>query len=145
MAKSRVWMRLIYDKNWRTMVAIERKLATQTREAVEATVEGIVNDIRSSWSPTSPSAVGSPPAMVTGNLDSSVKADEQGRDLQGRFAGKDAAVMFIRVDTSEGIDPGERGNYAPILELDLDRPFIAPALERAGGQFTVNIKRFVKL
>ena len=147
MAKSHVWMRLNFDKKWRTMIAIERKLKNQTREAVEATAEGIVNDIRSSWSSVSPSSVGSPPAIVTGNLDSSVVVDPQGRDVLGRFAGKDAEVLFIRVDTSEGANPGDRGNYAMALEDPdyLDRPFLAPALERAGGQFSSNIKRFVRL
>lgn len=114
--------------------------------AAEDTANAIVADIRSSWSATRQAAgSGTAPAMDTGNLDSSVKVDRQGRDELGRFAGKDAAVRFIRVNTAEGSNPGRRGNYAMALE-DPDYynlPFIAPALERSGDLFLTIIKREV--
>lgn len=132
--------------NWRTMVRVEDTLKKQVGEGVKATADMIAEDIRSSWSGMSPSARGEAPAVLTGVLDSSVVVDDQGRDSEGRFAGKaDAAVWFIRVDTSEN-DPGG-DNYAQALEDPgyLDRPFVAPALARAEGYYTSNIKRFVRL
>lgn len=133
--------------DWRTMVRIEARLKEQAREAVEEACQALVRDIRSNWSLSSPSRRGEAPAVVTGNLDSSVVVDENGRDLLGRFAGKDSVVMFVRVDTSEGANPGDRGNYAPALEDEdyLDRPFINPAIERVGGEYPAIFKRIVKL
>lgn len=131
--------------NFRTMIAVEAKLKQQVGEAVRATAEEIVDDIRKNWSATSPSAVGSPPAVVTGLLDSSVMVEDQGRDEKGRFKGDDATVYYIHVDTAEGEPNGY--NYAMALEdpAYLDRPFLAPALLAAEGYYTSNIQRFVRL
>lgn len=132
--------------NFKTMLKIEAKLYEQVGEGVLDTANAIVADIRSAWSGSSPSARGSAPAVVTGLLDSSVKVDEQGRDLLGRFTNPDnAQVRYIRVDTEDG-EPGGY-NYAEALEDPnyLDRPFLAPALERAAGYYAANLKRFVRL
>lgn len=140
-------LKLLVKDNWRTMVKVEDTLARQVGEGVRNTAEGIVADIRSSWSATRQTAgSGTPPAIDSGVLDASVVVDDQGRDEGGRFASsKDAKVFYIRVDTSDN-DPGGY-NYAQVLE-DPDAynlPFLAPALLRAEGYFASNIKRFVRL
>ncbi len=135
-----------YEKsNWRTMIRVEKDIADRVSEGVKATAEAIVEDIRKSWSSVSPSAMGAAPAVVSEVLDSSVVVDDQGRDSLGRFTSKDTAAYYIRVDTEES-DPGGY-NYAMALEDPeyLDRPFLAPALDRAEGYFTSNIVRFMRL
>jgi hypothetical protein len=129
------------------MARIEKRVIDGLDTATEDTANAIVADIRSSWS-AGRQAMGSgtPPAMDTGNLDSSVKVEKQGRDDLGRFAGKDATVRYIQVNTAEGSNPNGRGNYAMALE-DADYynlPFIAPALERSGDLFETIIKRAVQ-
>ncbi len=128
------------------MVKVEDTLKRQVGEGVQNTAEGIVADIRSNWSAAHQTVgSGNPPAIDSGVLDESVVAENQGRDSEGRFAGKDATAWYIHVDTSEN-DPNGY-NYAQVLE-DPDAynlPFLAPALQRAEGYYASNIKRFVRL
>lgn len=132
--------------NWRTMIRVEEKILDRVGEGVKATAEAIVEDIRSSWSGSAPSAQGNPPAIRSGVLDESVVVEDQGRGDGGRFASnKNAIAYYIHVDTAEN-DP-EGYNYAMALEDPdyLDRPFLAPALKRAQGYFATNIARFARL
>lgn len=133
------------DPQWRTMIRVEENIDRSTKEGVRVSAEALVADIRSNWSSSSPSAKGNAPAVVTGNLDSSVQLDEQKRDTSGRFSA-DAHVMFVRVDTSMGDNPMDRGNYAPALEDEgfLNRPFIQPAIDRMEGIFPEIMRRIVK-
>lgn len=138
-------LKLLVKDNWRTMIRVEAAIEKQVAEGVRATADAIVADIRSSWSAYAPSSRGNPPAIRTGVLDASIEVAEQGRDLAGRFAGKNSVAYYIKADTADN-DP--RGyNYAQALEDPdyLDRPFLAPAMLRAEGYFTSNIKRFVRL
>lgn len=131
--------------NWRTMIAVEKKVEKGASEGARETAEAIVADIQSSWSGSSPSAYGTAPAYLTGVLDSSVVVEDQGRDEGGRFASKDAELFYITVNTADNDDRGQ--NYAMALEDPeyLNRPFLAPALKRAEGYFTSNIRRFTRL
>lgn len=133
---------------YRALIRIERNVTTSTEEFGQMAAEWLANDIRSSWSLTSPSSPGDPPAKVTWNLDSSVQTNFQGRDLSGRFTGKDQRVLwFVSVDTTEGIQPGNRGGYAQALEMGTDRmrarPFMMPAIERLSATFGVMAKRTI--
>lgn len=99
-----------------------RDIGNVTQEAAM----DIVADIRGSWSGQSPSSPGNPPAVVTGELDRSIKVKE-GRDIAGRFATTDNAVSYaIVVESDYGAalefgDPSK--NLAP-------RPFLRPAIFR---------------
>lgn len=138
-------LKLRSKDNWRFMAKIEAKIERGVEAGVKDTVDAVVADIRSSWSPTAPSSWGNPPAVRSGVLDRSVKADRQGRDLLGRFASlTNSTVWFIHADTA---DEDPRGyNYGMALEDEnyLNRPFLSTALERAGLYFTTNIKKRVK-
>ncbi len=133
------------DPNFRMLIRVEDKLIKQLSNGIEEQANMIVADIRSSWSASSPSAGGSPPAVVSGVLDASVTAEKQGRSLIGRFMGKDAEVWYVRVDTSENDDRG--ASYGAALEDPdyLNRPYVAPALDRAAGTYASTLKRFVRL
>jgi hypothetical protein len=134
------------EPDYRTMVSIERDLLRDVGLGVEEMANVLVSQIRGSWSLNSPSSVGSPPAIVTGNLDSSVVAEPTGRDDKGRFADKEnTTVMFVRVDTSEGMIPEDRGNYAPVLEEKLERPFIEPAIEVVAPMIGAIMKRRINI
>lgn len=109
---------------------IDHYLGTEfKRDIGNATQESamqIVTDIRGSWSGQSPSSPGNPPAVVSGELDRSIKVKE-GRDVAGRFATTENAVSYaITVESDYGAalefgDPSK--NLAP-------RPFLRPALFR---------------
>lgn len=128
--------------NWAGMVKIEAKYRKGAERVVKDTADFFANDIRDNWSASSPSNPGKPPAVVTGNLDESVIAEDQGRD-QGRFAGKDAFVWYVHFDT----DNDDRGQYALALEEGVPdrnlkpRPFVKPALKRAKTFFRAELKR----
>ncbi len=131
--------------DFRSMIRVEAKAKKRSGEIVTQASEMLVADIRSHWSSQSPSARGNAPAIVTGNLDSSVVVDPRGRDAKGRFAsGEDAVVRFVRVDTSKGDNPMGRGNYAHILEDDLGRPFMEPAIERMSKIYPDMFQRFLR-
>jgi hypothetical protein len=127
------------------MIRVEENIDKGAANGVEMATQALVLDIRSGWSWSSPSAEGEAPAIKTGNLDSSVKIDPQKRDTSGRFSA-DAHVMFVRIDTSEGVDPQGRGNYAPALEDEsyLNRPFVQPAVDRMQEIFPEIMKRMIK-
>lgn len=102
----------------------------------------LVDDIRDNWTSHQPSSPGEPPAIKTGNLDSSVQASPQGRDILGRFANRDnTRVWFVTLDTEKGNDPQERGQYAAVLEDDMDRPYMEPAIDRVSEVFPGLVKR----
>lgn len=140
-------LKLKVKDNWRTMIRVEDTLNRQVGEGVKATADAIVADIRQNWSAVRQTrGSGTPPAMDTEVLDRSVVVDDQGRNETGQFAGRDmAATWYIRVDTAENDPQGY--NYAQALEDPqyYNLPFLAPAMLRAEGYFTSNIKRFVRL
>lgn len=134
------------DPQFRTMARVERDLMRDVGFGVDEAAQALATYIKGSWSLNSPSSVGSPPAIVTGNLDSSVMVEKTGRDERGRFASpENTYVKFVRIDTSQGMNPGERGNYAHILEGKLDRPFIEPAIEVVGQLYGAIMKRVITI
>ena len=126
-------------KDTRRLDILEREFPNRIDASLHSAAEALVLDIRSNWSPTSPSDPGSPPAILTGNMDSAVKAESQGRDDRGRFQGPDAKVWYVTIKTSQGENPLGRGEYA--AEVDQTRPFIEPALDRVARQLPFFFRR----
>lgn len=124
---------------WRTMLRLEKQVKKRSGEAVEDLAEAVLRDINSNWSTSSPSDSGKPPAKVSHTLSKSGSIENQGRDEQGRFAGKNSAVRYIHFDTSDN----DGKQYATALEDPdyLDRPFIAPALRRASSMMSFYFKK----
>lgn len=141
-------------KFFKTLNIIDDVVLKDGQSQCRNVADTIVKDIKSSWSPFSPSNAGDPPAKdipnTTGTLDKSVRVDAQLRDPLGRFADeKNGTKAVIRFDTS-GNAERERGNYAQPLELGVDsgnrgqrilpRPFVAPAVSRHAKTLRVAIK-----
>lgn len=134
------------DELYRNVTKFERSVEDSTGEFLKIAAEWLVNDIRSNWSSRSPSSRGSAPAVVSGNLDSSVIAEKTGRSSGGQFASTaDATSWFVRVDTAKGSDPQGRGGYAKVLEDELKRPFFNPAVERLKAVYEDLAKRTIKV
>lgn len=130
---------------YRNLTRIERNVEESTGEFLRDAAQWLVNDIRSNWSARSPSSRGNPPAVVTGNLDSSVVAESTGRDGGGRFSNTVSAIRwYVRVDTSKGVDPRNRGGYGGVLENALNRPYFAPAVERLEAIYETLAKRYIQ-
>jgi hypothetical protein len=121
----------------------ERKMAAWADNGVHAAAEALKEEIRNGWSPVSPSSEGQPPAILTGNLDSSIFVERQGRDILGRFAGRDAQVWFVRIDTERGENPLGRGQYAEVLddEEQMNRPFVDRAMDRTAQNFPIFFRK----
>lgn len=131
--------------NWRTQIKLEKDVARKTDTAVKKMAESIRDDIKKSWSGFYPpsSDRGQPPAVRTGNLNDSVKVEDQGRSALGQFAsGDNSKSWFIQIDTS-GHPDGRNQQYAMALEDPdyLNRPFLEPALKRAEGRFDEFFRR----
>lgn len=139
-------MRLRGEKDfYKALIRIERNVEHSTGEFLRITAEWLKNDIRSHWSTRSPSSYGATPAVVSGNLDSSVTVEKQGRSSGGQFASsKSAQSWYVRVDTANGLDPQGRGGYGQVLEFDLNRPFMRPAIERLEAVYEDLAKRYIK-
>lgn len=115
---------------------LEAQLPSRLESTVREGAEMVVRDIRASWSPNSPSPVGQPPAVVTGDLDASIQAKPSKRTGGGQFARE--GVYYV-------IEAGARHRgtyYAPLLEnteyappSSYDRPFLTPAMERIAPQY----------
>ena len=128
----------LYDSS----VRLEQDMHRKAGNAVKLGAEMLAADIRENWSAKSPSPKGKPPAVVTGNLDSSVIPESVGRDVLGRFADKhNTTVHFVHINTKDGDNPGGRGNYTQVLEFELNRPFIRPAVARAQRGYKDLVKR----
>lgn len=138
------------DGDFRTMVRVTKAVEDGTMVGVRDACNMLIKDIRSNWSSVSPSPVGSAPASkaagadTTGNLDSSILLDEQKRDTSGRFS-RDAIVMFVRADTTEGIDPQGRGNYTQAVQEKNDRPFMQPAIDRMADEYMRILQRSIRI
>lgn len=129
-------------RDLRGLDKMERDVPPRVNAAVKGAAEALAQDIMDNWSPNSPSPEGQPPAIKTGNLDSSVKVEPTGRDEQGRFATTaDAKVWFVQIKTSEGDDPQGRGEYAGIVEEKNNRPYVEPAIARVRAVFSHFFRR----
>ncbi len=131
------------NKLYKSLIRIEKRVDETSFEFLVYVAEWLRNDIRWRWSSSSPSSIGSPPAILTGNLDSSIKVARQGRTSGGQFAStSDAKKLFIVIDTEAGDNPLGRGQYSGVLELD--RPFMQPAVRRLEGVYSSLAKRKIK-
>lgn len=128
--------------NWRLQAQITDKLLKNTNNVLEDTAKWIKNDIRSNWTAIAPSSPGEPPAIRTGNLDSSVQVEKQGRDIFGKFTSREnAQTWVVTIDTERGCCPNKRGQYGAVLELLLSRPFLEPAIDRSINFFNRQMKK----
>lgn len=114
------------------------------KPSMKQQIEGLTNDVvaflHQNWSGSSPSEPGSPPAVVTGALDASIRKDATGRDASGRFAsGDDVISWFIRVGDSKAwyaadLEEGRAStNLAP-------RPYIDPAFKSIEDKLPEGVK-----
>lgn len=128
--------RVRWKEDYTILTAIDRNADDAAFDTVMEIAEALVEDIRSHWSASSPSAVGTPPGVRAGYLDEGTKVDDQGRTA-GRFAGSDAQTAFVRIDT------GESGRqYAQAVQTYSGRPFFDPAMERIQARFPRLMKEF---
>lgn len=105
---------------------IEKHIPQITNDAVKTTIEEIARGVKENWSSSSPSAPGSPPAVVTGYLDSSVQIFR--KDLAGRFSTLLNAVTWgIRV----GAEYGAALEFGNPVTGAAPRPFLRPAIKAA--------------
>ncbi len=91
--------------------------------------DSIIRDVRANWTPESPSVRGQPPAVVTGRLDRSLKNTSSNRDFAGRFISRMGGKYYRLIEVE--------APYSGVLEnpAGLNRPFLAPAVERAQDRF----------
>jgi hypothetical protein len=132
---------------YKNLIKFERRVTDNTSDFVRFAARWLEMDIRTHWSMKKPSDAGNPPAMDTGNLDSAVRAEPQGRDLGGRFGtDTDSMAWYVRVDTANGEHPEnwygtDRGGYGQALENGVPsrnlkpRPFMKPAIDRLRQTF----------
>ena len=121
------------DELYKNVFKLEKRITDNTSDFVRFAARWLEMDIRTNWSSKSPSSAGKPPAIDTGNLDKSVKAEPQGRQSGGRFGtDTDSIAWYVRIDTSEG--NGKSYSQAledgvPSINL-LPRPYMRPAIDR---------------
>jgi hypothetical protein len=132
-----------WKSDFRVLARIENEIMKVADDTAKDTAEAIVQDIKSSWSNTSPAPQGSPPAVVEGNLDRGIQVVEGSRNEFGQFAGKAGRYRYVTADTLAGDWQGRRDPraYARAVEDPLNspwgnRPYLAPAVERAGITIT---------
>lgn len=120
---------------------VEKEAPIIIDEATRQTAQDIADSVKENWSASSPSAPFTPPAVVTGYLDSTVKVVK--RDAAGRFAVlKNTVSWTVRVEAE----------YAAALEFGnpvtgaAPRPFLTPAVNAAvdnlGRNITTGFKAF---
>lgn len=115
------------------MTAYEKRVETRLDATAMDIADVIVRYIRDSWSPESPSAYGTAPAVVTGTLDRSVTREKTGRTGRGTFTSHGNAVAYV-------VKAG--APHAGILEDGpLNRPFMGPALQWASNIYVIAFKR----
>lgn len=137
------------DKLNANLVRLENKIDKASSSFLDEAAEWLVNDVRSNWSASRQTiGSGNPPAIKTGNLDSSLFIEDNGRDVLGRFADrKNTKVKFVRIDTARGDNPEGRGGYSPALEDTnyYNLPFLQPAIDRLNSIYIEMAKRHMRL
>ena len=127
---------------YKSVYKLEKRYLDNTSDFVRFAARWLEMDIRTSWSPKSPSSPHKAPAVDTGNLNASVKAEPQGRQSGGRFGtDTDSISWYVRVDTASG----NGKSYSQALEEGVPvnnwgfemkpRPFMRPAIDRLKGIF----------
>jgi hypothetical protein len=125
--------------DFKAMNKLERGLPRRINTTLTRTLEFVKADINSSFfSGRPPSPVGSPPAIVTGELRDSAKiVPARGRD--GRFTfGK---VLRYETDYAHVLETEE---YIP-SQYKYNRPFLAAAMSRAEKIFDITWEGVIKV
>ncbi len=114
----------------RKLDKLSKYAAKNTEQIVWDEVNEIVDDMNASWSPSSPSVPGQPPAVVSGNLRDSISARQTTKG--------DKPAVMIEV----------KAHYASFLEFGTARmsrrPFIRPAMFRAEQRYPNKFKRITE-
>lgn len=132
-------MRVMVRKDYSGMRRADRRMMGGAENATKTMAEMLKNDIRASWSGTSPSSIGSPPAVVSGDLDASITLEKAGRDDLGRFATPQNATGWLLRFGEAYAALLENPVYAP--PSSYRRPFLAPAIERGASAYPFLFKR----
>lgn len=126
MASSRVSVKLDTTKLDKMSKYAQKNVDAITRDEAET----VLGDIRSNWSPSSPSSPGTSPAKVTGDLDDSGEV---------RQLSKSDAPSYVVIFKSF---------KASMLELGTinmpARPFMRPAVFRAEQRYPKRFKRITE-
>ncbi len=130
---------MILKKDMRNMDILDKVVPHNANMSTRDAAESLRDDLRSHWSPNSPSTPGESPAIKTGHLDSSIVVESQSRNLLGQFAGGEGSIHVVRIEAG----------YAKDLEHGttkmLPRPFVLPAVMRMYEGFTSFFKDVVSL
>lgn len=92
--------------------------------------QGVVNDMRASWTPNGPSQWGEAPAVKTGRLDRGFRV----MTLSGSWLSFAAGQINGSVGNTTAVGIFNVMPYSTKLEDPslMNRPYVAPSLERAG-------------
>lgn len=108
-----------------------QRLERRSPEFAEATAENMAEEliqyIKDSWSPVSPSSPFDPPAKVTGELERNLRYGTRGPG--GRFASGENAVAFSvynDIEYAAALEFGHMRNSGKWVE---PRPYFQPAIE----------------
>lgn len=115
---------------------VENQLKNSLDGKTKTVAEWLATRIKSNWSGSSPSAIGQPPAIVTGELDRSIKVYK--RDDLGRFSTADNMVAWsvnIETDYAGALENTE---YNP--KVGYNRPFLEPAIQDAETVFEAELR-----
>lgn len=138
-------IRMTEKTKWRHMASVKQQWKDGSGEAALEIANALVTDIRSNW------GTGGAPNMDTGNLDSAIMVNPQGRDDSGRFAkGDSVTTYFVTANAPDGDSYHGRGNYSRPLEEGWNNggdhgpfPFMQPAMERVMVLYPSVLKRKV--
>lgn len=127
-------MRVTFKTDFKNLDNLMLNMDQITNEAVRDTMENVLDNIHRNWSSESPSSPGERPAVVTGNLDKSIRILR--RDSGGKFSTLGNAISWsLQVEAEYGAAL-EFG----VLERNLaPRPFIRPAIAEAEALLGRNI------
>lgn len=130
-------LKISIRKDLSNLNLLERVVDHNTQVTTRNLAEMLVDDVNANWSGESPSLPYDPPAVVSGELSNSIEIESQGRDLLGRFTGKDGAIQIVRI----------RADYGQIQEFgsrkQLPRPFMRPAIERLADRVPDEFKNLI--
>lgn len=139
-------IRMTEKTSWRHMAQVRKDWANGADQATLDVAEALVADIRANW------GSGGAPNIDTGNLDSAVMVNPQGRDDSGRFAkGSNISTYFVTANAPDGSNYHGRGNYSVPLEEGWSGPqgsadaypFLGPAIGRVQDLYPSAIRRRV--
>lgn len=134
----------------------EQKLLTKAGIFAKDIAEAHIEDARANWSSYPPSTPGRPPAMRSGNLDSSpyIEYRAGGALFTRMFSNvasnpEDFPIAIVNWDTTKGsYEPENKRGYAGYLETGTvkmkRRPFVRASLRRIRELMKAEAKRILK-